>query len=381
MKAIAVCLTFLAVLLGCAPRAVHTSVTTPSPAPAMVTPQVPSPAARGLSPEEAAWAQVVDAAKKEGKVTAYSFSLIGDLGKAVPKAFGDKYGIKMEIVSGFGSVLIERLKSERVARKNTGDFFDSAPTLLAIAKDSGLTASVGNLPVLAEKDVWNVPPRLDIEGQIIIISPTVASMYVNTSLVKAGQEPKSYRELLDSKWKGKIGMTSPTVAPRDNYSYVSRQQLGLDDEYWRQLGKQDIRMAPSVRDADNMLVRGEVSVLYAASAITVGALIKQGAPIKAVEPEEGVIITPGVAISLVKDAPHPNASRLFINWLFTAEGQRLWSEQTGTLSVRKDVPDFQPPAAILPMKKVVYHSLNDVLELAKVQREGTLAKLLGLDVK
>ena len=176
-------------------------------------------------------------------------------------------------------------------------------------------------------------------------------------------------------------MTSPIVAPRDNYSYISRRQLGLDDEYWRQLGKQDIRMAPSVRDADNMLVRGEVSLLYAASAITVGSLIKQGAPIKAVEPEEGVIITPGVAISLVKDAPHPNASRLFINWLFTAEGQRLWSEQTGTLSVRKDVPDFQPPAAILPMKKVIYHSLSDVLELARVQREGTLAKLLGLDVK
>ena len=272
MKAIGIYLIFIAFLVGCAPRAVSTTTTSPTPTPAKIAPQATPSAPRGLSPEDAAWDQVVEAAKKEGKVTAYSFSLIGDLGKTVPKAFGDKYAIKMEIVSGFGSVLIERLKSERVARKYTGDFFDSAPTLLAIAKDYGLTATVGNLPVLSEKDVWNVPPRLDPEGNIIIISPTVASMYVNTSLVKAGQEPKSYRELLESKRKGKIGMTSPTVAPRDNYSYVSRRQMGLDDEYWRQLGKQDIRMAPSVRDADNMLVRGEVSVLYAASAITVGVL-------------------------------------------------------------------------------------------------------------
>lgn len=368
----------LLAMLACAAPA------SPPPSPTAITPAQKPPAAPTStistpSSQDAAWAKVVDAAKKEGKVTIYSFNLIGDLAPAITKTFEDKYGIKIEIVTGLGTVLIERLKTEGAAKKYIADAFDTASSLVATAKTTGLTASVGDLPVLAEKDVWYLPPRLDTEGHIIVINPSPTSIYINTKLITPGGEPKSYRELLDSKWKGKIGISTPVTDPVPIYSYVARKQMGLEEDYWRQLSRQDLKIVPSRRDVDNLLARGEVPLIYAASASTTGPLIKEGAPMKAVEVEEGVIMAAGPGITLLKEAPHPNAARLFINWLLSAEGQKLWSEKRGSLGMRKDVPDYQHPATKMPLKKVIYQSLDDVLELSKVQREGTMAKLLGLE--
>jgi len=357
------------------------------PAPTPVTPAqsrfigtpVPTSAVSTLTSQDAAWAKVIEAARKEGKVTIYSFNLIGDLAGAVTKSFEEKYGIKIEIVTGLGTVLIERLKSEGAAKKHIADAFDTAVSLVATAKTMGLTTSAGDLPVLSEKDIWYLPPRLDPEGHVININPSPTSVYINTKLINPGGEPKSYKELLDSKWKGKIGISTPVTDPVPIYSFVARKQLGLDDDYFRQLSRQDLKVVPSRRDADNILARGEVPLIYAASASTTGPLMREGAPLKAVELEEGVIMAAGPGITLLKEAPHPNAARVFINWLLSVEGQTLWSEKRGSLAMRKDVPDFQHPAAKMPLKKVIYQSLDDVMELSKVQREGTLAKLLGLE--
>jgi len=365
-------------LLACAAPASRQ----PAPQPAIpAQKQPPTPASIVFTPtaQDAAWAKVVDAARKEGKVTVYSFNLIGDLATAVTKTFEEKYGIKIEIVTGLGTVLIERLKSEGAAKKHIADAFDTAVSLVATAKTMGLTTSAGDLPVLSEKDIWYLPPRLDPEGHVININPSPTSVYINTKLINPGGEPKSYKELLDSKWKGKIGISTPVTDPVPIYSFVARKQLGLDDDYFRQLSRQDLKVVPSRRDADNILARGEVPLIYAASASTTGPLMREGAPLKAVELEEGVIMAAGPGITLLKEAPHPNAARVFINWLLSVEGQTLWSEKRGSLAMRKDVPDFQHPAAKMPLKKVIYQSLDDVMELSKVQREGTLAKLLGLE--
>ncbi len=365
-------------LLACAAPTPRQPVPTPA-APAQKPPSTPTSNLLPLTSQDAAWAKVLEAARKEGKLTVYSFNLIGDLAGAVTKAFEDKYGIKIEIVTGLGTVLLERLKSEGAAKKYIADAIDSATSLVATAKSIGLTTGAGDLPVLAEKDVWYLPPRIDTEGHIITINPSPTSIYINTKLINPGGEPKSYKELLDSKWKGKIGISTPVTDPVPIYSYVARKQMGLDDDYFRQLSKQDLKIVPSRRDVDNLLARGEVPLIYAASASTTGPLIKEGAPMKAVEVEEGVIMAAGPGITLLKDAPHPNAARLFINWLLSAEGQKLWSEKRGSLGMRKDVPDYQHAATKMPLKKVIYQSLDDVMELSKVQREGTMAKLLGLE--
>lgn len=369
----------LAALVGCAPK----SVPAPQPQVTAKTPESPSSLSKapGGGSTDAAWAKIVDAAKAEGKLTSYTFNLAGDPGKAIVKAFEDKYGIKVELLTGPGSVLIERIKSEKAAGKNAADIFDSAASLLGAAKNQGLTASVADLPALAQKDVWFVNPVVDSGANVISVSPSVVTPYVNTRLVKPEEEPKSYKDLLLPKWKGKIAIGTPSIVQIFNYVYMARAGLGLDEDFWRELGKQDLQIAPGLRETDALVVKGEAAIEFPGTTSTLAPLVLQGAPIKAIAMREGVVVSQGPAFTVLKDAPHPNAARLFVNWLLTPEGQDVMSKSRGVESIRKDVPSSTPPAAKVSLEKIVTLSGNQQLDTDRVMREGVLAKLMGLKLE
>lgn len=95
--------------------------------------------------------------------------------------------------------------------------------------------------------------------------------------------------------------------------------------------------------------------------------------------EGGIVgnIVPGIA--LVKKAPHPNAARVFVNWLLSAEGQRVYAQAKVGFSMRKDVPDFSVPALKIQPKKINPMSLEVLLAASKLQNERVVAKLLGIE--
>lgn len=329
--------------------------------------------------QDESWTKVVEAAKKEGQVNLYSFSFTGDRGKGIREAFKKQYGIEVNIVTGVGATLMERIRSEHAGGKDFADVFDSAAALLLSAKGQGLLQDWGALPFLSEKVNWVINPKVDPDGQILCFSMSFMGPFANTNLVKAGEEPKSFKEFLDPKWKGKILVGSPLTMPNINTLYIwGLREKVLDENFWRSLNKQDLKVGATVRDVEAMLGRGEAHVLLTTTESSIGTLISQGAPIKPLEMSEGTAVTFSLSASMVKWAPHPNAARLFAQWLFSKEGQDLFQKLAVGKSTRGDVPDYRPMPRLNPTK----YSAPDLELMAqtdKSQREGILAKLLGIE--
>ena len=362
------------------------SACAPKPAP-LPSPTAPAPVATPATaplvkpvPETDSWAQVLSAAHKEGVVNVYTWVLAGDAGNVVSKAFKDKYGIELRLVTGIGPTLIERIKTELAAKKYVADTMDFATAQLAIAKDEGLTVPVGELPILAERDVWLVFPPLDLEKHIVGMGTGIIAPYVNTTMVKPGEEPRSYKDLLQPKWKGKLVAQDTNVGPLLNrlYAVMVPAKL-LDEDFFRGLGRQGIRMVPTARDADAVVVRGELPIIVPGSSLSMGPLVKEGAPVKPLDMEEGTINSVGPGIAMVKNAPHPNAARVFINWVLSAEGQRVLHEVRASTPIRKDVPDFVPAGARLTPRKFLVADMKVDVEAARLAREKVIARLIGLE--
>lgn len=362
----------LGALVACAPKA--------SPAPA--SPAAPRPVS-GPAPTTAAsqpseWDKVVASAKREGRVLLYTFGLTGDTGNVVTRAFEEKYGIKADAVTGIGTVLVERIRTEKAAGKYIADTLDTSGALVMGAKREGLTQPWGDLPVLTE-NVFRLPPQLDPEKHALQFNVTYYAIYVNTELVKPGEEPRSWKDLLDPKWKGKITIDSPVTSPawpRTYYLLALRNQV-LERDYVKKLAANSPKIVPSVRDVAPTVARGETPIGVTQSLLA-NPLIAKGAPIKPIVPAEGTVMMGATTISMVKGATHPNAARLFVNWLLSREGQSIYTSAEKVLTVRNDVADASPAPARVQLPKTFPSDVAAEAETDKIIASGEVADMFGL---
>lgn len=374
LKTTAVLSILLAFGVSCAPS--PSSTAPPPPAPAVSPPSAPaSTSASYLSPEEAAWNKVVAAARKEGAMTLYSYTFVGDLGQHIKGAFEKRSGIKVEIITGRGSEFVTRIQTEQRIGQVVADVMEDSTTHNGNARLQKALVSAQDLPELRKKDVWAVSPlSSDPEAFLIAYAPYFLSPYVNTKL--APEAPKSWADLLDGKWKGKMAMNDPSIST-GAYSVLLPLILSkaLPADYIEKLGKQDLRMVVSSRDGLEKLARGELPIQLVGSPFDSIEFVRAGAPIKALDLKEGIAATVLVA-SLVKESPHPNAARVFLNWLLSEEGQQVYSEAKGMGSMRKGMADFTPASIKLTPQNVVVSSLNYDAEVARYFREHTWNSIL-----
>lgn len=329
----------------------------------------------------AAWDKVVEAAKKEGKLTAYNFFYSGEAGASFIKAFKDKYGITIEGVQGSAAVNVEKIKSERAAGKDAADIFETTVTGVWSLKAAGLLSPIGSeLPVLKEKTGWRAEPVSDPEGMVLLYGIGYISPWINTNLVKPGDEPKSYKDFLDPKWKGKIVISDPRLTPMLARLYVTLGRNGtMDTSFFTSLAKQDIKWASSVNEAASILARGEAYANVPSTDMFEGPLLLKGAPLKPIDVAEGAVTIPAPGIGVLKNAPHPNAARVFVNWLLSDEGQKAFHQPRGGTSIRKDIPSFLPAGARLEPKKSFLSTPADDEQGSRVVREKEIAKLIGIE--
>lgn len=348
---------------------------TPPPGAVADRPSAPSP----LAPDEEAWQKVVKAAQQEGRVTLYTFAFTGDSGVAVSRGFESRYGIKVEMMAGVGATLLERIKTEYAARRYIADAYNTVSTFLITAKTDGLTQPPGTLPALKEKASWTMFPQFDPEGHLYVFAITGISPYVNINLVKPEDRPKGYYALLEPRWKGRITGGIPATNPSTIYPYAMGKKLKfLDEDYFVRLAKQDVKWIPSVRDQALKVSTGEAEIGFVGGDATLAPFIKEGAPVRLLEMEEGIITIAGQTIAMLKQAPHPNATKLFINWLLSPEGQRAYHEARATKPMLQDMPDFSPPQVRASYKKALPMDLATMEEVSRLQREMFLDKLMGL---
>ncbi|MDO8636652.1 MAG: extracellular solute-binding protein [Dehalococcoidia bacterium] len=342
-------LALLTVSMACAPQAPaeQSPSTSLTPAPVASSAQGTTPTSNISLPtsQDAAWEKTIASAKKEGKVTVYTYTFVGDSAIAVSKAFTDRYGIKVEIIAGRGAEQIERLRTEQRMHGMVADVFESASTHGLNAKKMGLTINSKDLPVLQEKNVWVIDPlNFDPDGVALQFTYHLGAPHVNTNLVKTSEEPQSRYDLLNASWKGKIAAPDPTLSTGlYNYLLPITSRGLLRPGFVAELAAQKPVLGRSPRDVADFLARGEYP-LGISSTSDSAFFMSEGAPIKALAMKEGIVVS-GLAISVVKDSPNPNAARLFANWLLAPEGQQVQAKARSSSSMRKDVPSYFPKGA------------------------------------
>lgn len=361
-------------LAGCAPAPA------PTPPPMAPAPVAATPAPPQASPEEVAWAAVVERAKKEGNVTAYGYVFPGEIGQAVRQAFKDRYGITVEILTVSGRTALEKIKVEQQIKKPVADVVVGGLSVGWDLARLGLVAVVvEELPALKNRDVF-IADVVDMNGQLLYVGFSQSDVLVNTKLMKPQDEPKSYSDLLDPKFKGqKILFSDPRTGGSGGWSWflTSTFYKTLDYDYFRRfMQQQPVMSQASTNELISQVARGEYHMNAGASADAASHMIVAGAPIKVLALQEGSWAS-GTSLTVIKNAAHPNAARLFANWFFSKEGQLAFYKAASDTPVRKDVPDFMPPG-VRPEPKKLFVRTVEVMEAGfKLLQGGTLLEIFG----
>lgn len=340
------------VLSGCTPK---------SPPPAL--PPAPSPAPGPVSAIPAGkqwekeWEKLVVEAKKEGRVVLYG-SLGAEVGSALTEAFKKQYGINLEVFTASGGEISSKLLAERRSGIYLADVFVAGSTTpLSNLKPANVLDPLKPALLLPEltdpeqiKKTWygGELQWVDKEEKYLLafLAFQSSDLAINTNLVKA-QDFKSYKQLLNPEWTGKIIQHDPTIPGNGGRWFGVFGSKLLSFDYMRELVKQKPLITRDQRLIVDWVANGKAAIAIAPRPDTVSEYIKAGASIQPHHMVEGNYLTCGSgSLSLINRAPHPNATKLFINWLLSKEGGIVFSKAYGSQSARLDVPtDFLPTQA------------------------------------
>jgi iron(III) transport system substrate-binding protein len=321
------------VTAACSPPLAATPTAAPTAAPKPTTAAAPAeaakpaaaqptaaPAAKAASPAEDEIAklrsQYYDAAKTEGKLVIYG---VGppELFNPVKEAFNKDFpGISLEGVDQRGRETREKILAEQQSRNYVVDVAISGPDTQASLIEAKVTED------FPSQFVDKVVPEL--RPQYASSNPRSVNIYtiaVNTNLVPAGQEPKSWNDVLDPKWQGKLAMDDPRGSGPGGTILSGVEQV-LGQEWSAKLAPQKVFFATQAGPLWAGVARGEYAIFLSGQHTDVIVQKQQGAPVKQVRPAEGVGLTP-IAQSLIKGAPHPNAGKLWIDWSLSEKGQQV----------------------------------------------------------
>jgi len=294
------------------------------------------------------WENTVAAAEKEGEVTIYGQSRAG-VGKAI-LAFQEAYPkIKINFVGGSGSNLAKKIMAEQRAGKHLVDLsIGGGGTMVLVYYKGGLLQPVAPqliLPEVTDQTKWWSKKHLysDPDGQYVFMAQGDAGSgigAINTNLIKAG-EIDSWWDLLKPKYRGKLVMTDPDSAGNiGNWRFIYYSpDLGAKF-ITLLLTETQITFAVDEHQMMDWVGSGKYSMHVLAKLENTENARKQGLPVKQVfSDKEGDTISTGSGhIVSFKNGPHPNATKVYINWFLSREGQLVWQKLTRRNSFRNDIP-------------------------------------------
>jgi len=300
-------------------------------------------------PAEKITQQLVDAAKKEGKVTWYT-SVDLPLAEKVAKSFEAKYpGVAMKVERSGAERNFQRIGQEAASKIYNCDVVNSSDAAHLI-----LWKRQGFLAAYVPEDVAQFFPEQhrDADGMYASWRVTLCPMAYNTKQVKAEEAPKSYADLLDPKWAGKIVKAHPGYS---GTIMTATQQLSRDLgwAWFEKLAKQRIMQVQSATEPPKKIALGERAIMADGGEYVVVENRKKGEPVELVYPGEGTPLITGPSGVMAK-APNPNAARLFYAWSMTAEAQQLNVDVGALRSAHpqvKDRPDMRKTADIKTLKE------------------------------
>ena len=293
------------------------------------------------------WDKLVAAAEKEGEVTIYGQARAG-VAKAI-HAFTEAYPkIKINFVGGQGSDLSKKVLAERRAGKNLVDVAIGGGATLIVYHKAGALRSLPEIlvsPEVRDQSKWWGRKHFysDSDNRHVFMSQGDAGSgigAINTNSVKAS-EIRSWWDLLQPKWKGKLVMNDPRgVGNVGSWRFLYHDD-DLGPKFLRRLvAEMDVIFAHDERQMMDWLAAGKYQINVLAKMENTANAKKQGLPVAQIfsDKESDAIASGSGHISLFKDAPHPNAAQLYANWFLSRDGQLGWQKLTGRNSFRTDLP-------------------------------------------
>jgi ABC-type Fe3+ transport system substrate-binding protein len=283
----------------------------------------------------AADAALVEAAKKEGHVTWYTVQIADQIVRPVINGFERKYGIHVDFVRSNSATVAQRLSIEGKAGKVEASVFDGTAATVALKREN-----------LVEKWVPNtdLPKNLfDPEGYWVACNYYVNTPGFNTNLVPRGTEPKTFEDLLDPKWKGRMAWNvQPSVSA--GQGLVGSVLIAWGEEkaraYLAKLAKQDITpLLVSGRQVLDLVISGEYAIGLQIFDNHAYISASKGAPVDWIKMQPPLVTY--AVMSVPKGAPSPNAGKLLIDYIVSTEGQQIIAD-AGELPVRPDVKPRDP---------------------------------------
>jgi iron(III) transport system substrate-binding protein len=289
------------------------------------------------------WDKIIEAAKKEGKVVA-SIPPNRKLRRGMEVAFIPRYGIGIEFVSARGSASIQKIISETKAGIQYVDLHvggtESAVTRLLAEKTLEPVEPYFVLPEVKDpKQWWGGHMWADNAKRFIypFVAYQTLGLWCNPNEYRPAQF-QSFDDLLNPKLQGKIGISDPRT-PGSGNSMWSHMLSIKGEEYLKKFVAQKLFVARDLGVLGENLSRGKIAVTLGIGYSELLPFIKAGLPVEPLPyPNEGLYATGGYGhLMVIKNPPHPNAAKVFANWLLGRDGQEIFGRSMGVASRRLDV--------------------------------------------
>lgn len=307
------------------------------------TPAVGLSAAEVRATGQGEWDKTVEAAKKEGKLVA-GIPASAELRKSISESFKSRFpAIELELTTSRGPTNASKISAEHAAGMRYFDLLISGTSTPFNLLNAGILDPVEPLLILPEvKDpkrwfgghIW-----LDNSKRFLYAFQAYQSqnLWYNSTLMKP-EDIRSYDDLLATKWKNKIGYLDPRSAGGGTATWAFFLKI-KGEEFLKKLAAQDMLLSRDQRQLGDSLSKGKVALTIGLTYYSLAPFIKAGLPIQPLpEPKEGTYTSCGSgALSVIKASPHPNATKVFVNWLLSKEGQEIYGKAMGQATRRLDV--------------------------------------------
>ncbi len=314
------------------------------------------------------WDAIVAAAKREGRV-----SVIAPQGTDARDLLTDGFSraypdIEIEVEPMAGNQIAPKLLNEIGAgQQRTDVVLTGTTTVLEALRPADAVAPVRDFlvgPNTRDLSVWRGGKLSwgdDAEMYNLVFSAYVKEGFVYNPTMVNPAEFRSLNDLLDPKWRGKIVIRNPTSAGGGlaafTFFYTTE---GLGKEFIQRLLTHDVTLSLDDRQILDWVARGQYPIAIGPSNVLTNEYIERGLPVRMLDSEklvEGAYLTAGNGtLAVVKNPPHPNATKVFLDWWLGKDAQTAWTKTIGFASLRTDVPKDNVDPLNVPKDGVVYQN-------------------------
>jgi iron(III) transport system substrate-binding protein len=303
----------------------------------------PCSAGEAGSPSSAEWEKTIELARKEGKVVA-GVPASAALRKSLEETFAKRFpGIEIEVTAARGPTNASKIAAEHAAGVRYYDVLISGSLTPLSLLNAGILEPIEPLlilPEVKEAKRWYGGHIFSDNARKFIYSFQAyqsENLWHNTQLMKA-EEFRSFDDLLNPKWKNRIGILDPRNAGSGTSTWAFLYKV-KGEEFLRKLAAQEPLLSRDQRLLADNLAKGRLALTIGLTYYTLAPFIKAYQPVKPLpEPKEGSYTSSGSgALSVVKNSTRPNAAKVFVNWLLSKEGQENYGKAMGQATRRLDV--------------------------------------------